>query len=325
MKALITGATGYIGQQLALELAKRDYSVHALVRDLGSDMIPKHKNIIPFKGDLCNLSSIQEAIKNCDYVYHTAAFTNMKCNNIDNFYRTNVLGTTNILEASLDKQVKKVVFTSSLSVFGPALYQVPITEDQPRLASYTNDYELTKKMAEDEVLRFVKKGLNCTILNVTRVYGPGKKTFSNGINKIISKIMRDKTLYVPSKLNVEANYVYIDDVVNAEILAAEKGLTGEKYIIGGENIDYEGLFKKIKTLSNSEISIIKVNYNFIRIVLGLISFTNKIIGFNQSLTPKVLDSLFTNRAARSDKAISSLNYKITPLNIGLSQTINYIN
>jgi nucleoside-diphosphate-sugar epimerase len=324
MKVLLTGATGYIGHQLAIELAKRNFIVHALVRDLNSDKIPKHDNIVPFKGDICDLKSIKKAATNCEYVFHTAAFTDIKCNKIDNFYRTNVLGTTNVLQAALDEQIKKVVYTSTLSVFGPALFQVPITEEQPRLTSYSNDYELTKKMSEEEVLKFVKKGLNCTILNVTRVYGPGLKTFSNGVNTIISKIMQDKALYVPSKLEVEANYVYIDDVVNAELLAAENGRSGEKYIIGGENIDYEGLFKKIKTLSKSNISIKKVNYKFIKGVIGLISSINNLLGLNPPLTPKVLDSLFTNRSATSQKAISSLNYTITPLNRGLAQTIKYL-
>ncbi len=270
MKALLTGATGYIGHQLALTLAERNFKVNALVRDLNSDRIPKHDNIIPFKGDICDLRSIQKAIKDCDYVFHAAAFTDMKCNKISRFYRTNVTGTTNVLKASFEAEIKKVIYTSTLAVFGPALYHVPITEKQPRLVSYANDYELTKKMSEEEVLKFVKKGLPCTILNVTRVYGPGLKTFSNGVNTIISKIMKDKVLYVPSKLNVEANYVFIDDVIDAELLALEKGKTGEKYIIGGENADYEGLFNKIKTISKSNISIVKVNYNFIKGVISLI-------------------------------------------------------
>ncbi len=321
MKALLTGATGYIGHQLAMELAERNFIVHALIRDLDSDKIPIHDNIIPFRGDICDIGSIKKAVTNCDYVFHTAAFTDLKCNKIDNFYRTNVLGTTNVLQASLDEQIKKVVYTSTLSVFGPALFHVPITEVQPRLTSYSNDYELTKKMSEEAVLKFVKKGLNCTILNVTRVYGPGLKTFSNGVNTIISKIMRDKTLYVPSKLEVEANYVYIDDVVNAELLAAEKGRSGEKYIIGGENIDYKGLFKKIKAISKSNILIKKVNYNFIKSVIGFISSLNNLLGLKPLFAPNVLDSLFTNRSATSQKAISSLNYRITPLNRGLAQTI----
>ena len=237
---------------------------------------------------------------------------------------TNVLGTTNIMKASLDKNIKKVIHTSTLSVFGPALYHVPITENQPRISSYSNDYELTKKMSEEVVLDYVKKGVSCSILNLSRVYGPGINTYSNGVNKIISKIMNDKVLYVPDKLNVEANYVYVEDVLNAQLLALEKGLSGEKYIIGGENEDYLGLFNRIKSISKSKISIIKLNYNLIKNGISLINGCNKLLGSQSMVTPKVLDSLFTNRSASSQKAISELNYKITPLNEGLDCTINFL-
>ena len=146
MKVLLTGATGYIGHQLAIKLADENYEVNALVINLNSKNIPTHKNIKIFKGDIRNYKTIQKAISNCDYVFHTAAYTDLKCNKIDDFYETNVVGTTNVLKASLEENVKKVIYTSTLSVFGPSLYQVPITEDQPRIASYSNDYELTKSM-----------------------------------------------------------------------------------------------------------------------------------------------------------------------------------
>lgn len=324
MKVFLTGATGYIGHQLAIKLANQNYEVNALVRDINSDKIPKHKNIIIYKGNICDYKTIQRAIANCDYVFHTAAYTNLKCDKIDNFYNTNVVGTSNVLKASLAENVKKVIYTSTLSVFGPSLYHVPITEDQPRITSYSNDYELTKAMSEEVVLDYVKKGLSCIILNATRVYGPGLITFSNGVNKIISKIMKDKVLFVPSKLDVEANYVYIDDVVNAELLALKKGKAGEKYIIGGENIDYTGLFKKIINISNSKISIFKINYDLIERGITLISNLNWLFGNSTPLTPKVLDSLFTNRSASSKKAFSALNYKITPLKTGLEQTIKFL-
>ena len=324
MKVFLTGATGYIGHQLAIKLANQNYKVNALVRNLESDKIPKHKNITLFKGNICEYESLHDAMVNCDYVFHTAAFTDLKCNKIDNFYNTNVVGTSNVLKASLEENVKKVIYTSTLSVFGPSLYQVPITEDQPRIASYSNDYELTKSMSEEVVLDYINKGLSCTILNVTRVYGPGLKTYSNGVNTIISKIIKDKFLYVPAKLDVEANYVYIDDVINAELLALEKGKTGEKYIIGGENTDYEGLFNKIINISNSKISIFKINYDLIKNGIAFITNLNWLFGNSFALTPKVLDSLFTNRSASSQKAISELNYKVTPLNRGLKQTINFL-
>jgi nucleoside-diphosphate-sugar epimerase len=192
MKVLLTGATGYIGHQLAIKLARQNYEVIALVRDLDSKKIPKHNNITSVKGDICDYESIQRAIKDCQYVFHTAAYTDLKCNKIDNFYNTNVVGTKNVLEASLAEKIKKVIYTSTLSVFGPSLFHVPITEEQPRIASYNNDYELTKTISEEVVSDYVKKGLSCTILNVSRVYGPGLNTFSNGVNKIISKIVEDK-------------------------------------------------------------------------------------------------------------------------------------
>lgn len=324
MKVLLTGATGYVGHQLALKLADQDYEVNALVRNLDSNKIPRHKNIIPFKGDICEYETIKNAIKSCDYVFHTAAFTNLRCNKIDSFYNINVVGTKNVLKASLEESVKKVVYTSTLSTFGKGLFKVPITEDQPRISSYSNDYELTKSMSEDIVSEYVKNGLDCTILSLTRVYGPGLKTYSNGVNALISKMLKNKVLFVPAKLNTEANYVYIDDVVNAQLLALENGESGEKYIIGGENTDYKSLFNKIKVLSKSNIAIYQINYDLIKNSIALMNNINSIFGKSFLITPKVLDSLFTNRSASSQKAISRLNYKTTPLNIGLEQTINHL-
>ncbi|WP_242133507.1 SDR family NAD(P)-dependent oxidoreductase [Aestuariivivens marinum] len=324
MKILVTGATGYIGHQLAKKLAENGYRVIALVRDINSPKIPEHENIMPVNGDICDYKFVVDAIEGCDYVFHTAAFTNLKCKKIDNFYNTNVLGTKNILEASLKADVKKVIYTSTLSVYGTSYKNVPIQESQPRLVAYANDYELTKTMAEELVETYTKKGLSTAILNVSRVYGPGLDTFSNGVNRLILKMIKSQLLIVPSKLNISANYVFIDDVVNAHILTiSDKNVKG-KYIVGGEDLSYQKLFEIIKRTAESKVKIITVSYHFVKACLSLLNGIYLLIGSSFGITPKLLDALFQNRLASSKRAINQLGYTITPFKIGVERTINFL-
>ncbi|RED50152.1 NAD-dependent epimerase/dehydratase family protein [Seonamhaeicola aphaedonensis] len=325
MKVLLTGATGYIGHELALALASKGIIVHALVRDIESERVPKHKNIVLFKGDICNHESIEKAIDNCDYVFHTAAYTNLKDSRIDSFYNTNVLGTENILNASLKFDVKKVIYTSTLSVFGPSYKDVFISENQPRIVSYANDYELTKGMSEERVNEYRKKGLSSIILNVSKVYGPGPGTYSNGVNRLISMFLKKDVLIVPNKLESESNYVFIKDVVNAHILAMESDISNGKYIIGGENISYNRLFNTIKTLTKSKIRVVKINYDLVKVCVFILNLLKVVSRSNPVVTPKVIDSLFVNRLSTSEKAKKELHYKTTSFGVGLKETIQYLN
>ena len=316
MKILVTGSTGYIGHQLAKKLAKNGYSVIALVRDINSPKIPEHENIMPVNGDICDYRSVVNATEGCDYVFHTAAYTNLKYKKIDKFFIANVLGTKNILEASLKADVKKVIYTSTLSVYGTSYKNVPIQESQPRLVSYANDYELTKTMAEELVETYTKKGLSTAILNVSRVYGPGLETFSNGVNRLILKMIKSQLLIVPSKLNISANYVFIDDVVNAHIETMRSEKRNVKLIIGGENASYEKLLYIIKEVTRSKVRIIKVDGLLLK---GLFSILNVLT--ESTLNSKAFNTLFDNRIASSKKAELELNYRYTPLELGVLQTI----
>lgn len=324
MKIFLTGATGYIGHQLAKTLAQDKHELSILVRNPESDTVPKLDNIHVHQGDLCDYPSVYNAMKDSDYVFHVAAFTDMKCNDVNPFYNTNVVGTENVLKSALASNIQKVVYTSTLAVFGPALYHVPITEHQPRLRSFENDYELTKTMSEELVKSYVQKGLSCCILNVSRVYGPGLATFSNGVNKLMHKIMKQRVLVVPDQLKVEANYVYIDDVVDAQLKALRYGESGENYIIGGENADYKTLFALVRELTGSDIRILTVPYNVIRSLIKAQADVSNLFRMQPLLTPKVLDSLFTHRSASCEKALTTLKYRQTPLEEGIAKTIQYL-
>src|SRR3982750_4245989 len=111
MKILVTGATGFIGSKLCLKLAERGYKVNGLCRDTNSPM-PKHANIVKYKGDIMNNESLLHAMKDCELLFHTAALAKMWTKNKNDFYDINVSGTKNVIETAQIAGVKKIVHTS---------------------------------------------------------------------------------------------------------------------------------------------------------------------------------------------------------------------
>ena len=98
---MVTGATGFIGRELCLHLASQGHVVHALCRSENHPLLPPHRNIRPFKGDILDPQSIQNAMKGCAHVYHTAALAKLWTKEASDFFEVNVIGTRNVLEASL--------------------------------------------------------------------------------------------------------------------------------------------------------------------------------------------------------------------------------
>jgi nucleoside-diphosphate-sugar epimerase len=323
MKTFITGATGYIGQQLAMKLACMNYQVNALVRNPDADNVPVHPNIQLFKGDINDSNSINTAISGCETAYHVAGFARLGNGNSDAFYRINVEGTEKVLEQALEVGVKKIVYTSSVAVLGHSMIH-PLTEDDPRVKTFENDYELTKSLAEKLVKKYNGKGLPGVIVSLSRVYGPGIDGISSGVNKFISMALNNRRLIVPDRQQVEANYVFIEDVIHGHLLAMSKGLPGEKYILGGENASFEKLFKTIAPLTGKKVSFIKIPYNLLKACCYIISVQSRIAAREPSLSPSILDQLFTNRKVSSAKAINELGYQITPLTSGIEQTIRFL-
>ncbi|WP_242091806.1 NAD-dependent epimerase/dehydratase family protein [Aestuariivivens sediminicola] len=323
MNVFLTGATGYIGHELALALARNNIKVHALIRDLKSKRIPIHNNIRVYQGDVCDYDSVLKAIEGCCYVIHSAAYTNLKYNGIANFYNTNVLGTENVLKAALKQRVKKFIYTSTLSVYGPSFKEVPITEDQPRMTTYANDYELTTSMAEELIVSYNKKGLPVTILNISRVYGPRLNHFSTAFRGLVKRVKYGNILFVPGKLNVQANYVYIDDVIHAHLLSLKSNV-GKKYIIGGTNIDFWTLIAKIKSLSNGRLKIFRVNQFVFKMIFLLSNFYWQVLRGVSRIDYKQFKPFGFNQLSTSQKAKKDLNYNITPIDEGLLKTISLI-
>jgi nucleoside-diphosphate-sugar epimerase len=323
MKILITGATGYIGHKLAIEAANRNYTVHILVRDPQSSMVPVHPNIIAFKGDITDKASVFTAMQGCSKVMHAAAIAKLSAKNNNIFYSVNVEGTRNMLDVALTLRVKKFVFTSSGAVIGPS-DKFPMSENDPRIAAFENDYEISKHWAEELVKEYCHRGLFTVIVAAPRVYGPGHECNGNTMNPLLKNILSMRLAFVPSCDNIVANYAFIDDVVSGHFLAMEKGLGGEKYILGGENLSYRSFFNSIKENATKNISLIRIPKFLLKFWSFLYMCICVLFRKETHISPKVVDRLAQNRALSCNKAVRQLGYSITPFSVGIQKTIIHL-
>lgn len=323
MKILITGATGYIGHKLATEAAGRNHSVHILVRNPHSPHTPSHPMITLFPGDITDKEAVMNAMKGCTHVLHAAGMAKLSVKDRSQMYKVNVEGTRVMLESALELDVKKFVFTSSCAVIGPS-EKFPMSEQDPRIIAFENDYEISKHWAEELVKQYSSKGLFSVIVSPPRVYGPGKEVNGNTMNILLKNILSMKMAFMPSYDHVLANYAYVNDVVEGHFLAMEKGLNGEKYILGGENISYRRLFNTIIENADRNIRLVIIPAFLLKFFSIVYLGFCRLMGKETHISPAVVSRLAQNRALNCDKAIRELGFSITPFEEGIKQTILHL-
>ncbi|MFP4470564.1 MAG: SDR family oxidoreductase [Bacteroidales bacterium] len=324
MKIFITGATGFIGGRLAIRLADEGHQVHALIRSRQRAKHLNHPSITLFEGNLLDKESISRSMQGCDAGYHLAAYARVWSKDPQLPYRVNVEGTSNIFQAALDKGLKRVVFTSTGGTLGPSDGGNPVDEDTPRRTGFFNAYEETKTQAEQLARDFTGKGLEVVTVNPTRVYGPGLISASAAMTKIIHRYIRGKWRIIPGNGKKYGNYVYVDDVVEGQILAMAKGRPGERYITGGENTTYDGFFESLSQVSGKNFRMVHIRYPLLRVITRIQYTGARLIGRPPLITPEWIKKYLHHWACTSRKAEQELGYRITSLEEGLSKTIEWL-
>jgi nucleoside-diphosphate-sugar epimerase len=319
----VSGATGFIGRRLCLELALKGHQVNALCRNAAHPNLINHPNIKVFQGDVLDEQSLLVAMQGCTQVYHTAAMAKMWCKNPDDFYQINVVGTRNVLQACVQSGVEKVVYTSTCGVFGPTVKH-PMTESDPRIAGFPIHYERTKHLAELEVHQFVRHGLPVVMVHPSRVFGEGPVTDSNTVSKMIRGYLNGSWRIIPGDGDNIANYAFLDDVVAGHIAAMGKGIQGQKYILGGEDISFNFFFETLRLLSGKELKMLRIPQKVIKFYSHIEAFKTKLTGIPPVFLPEFADRLKYNQKYSSQKAIDQLNYQITPFTEGMERTIIYL-
>ena len=324
MNIFITGATGFIGANLAHKLANEGHTVHALVRTPSKASLLQHERILLFEGDLSNKENIAAAMATCDQVYHLAAFAQVWDKDPNTFHRINVDGCILIMEQALLAGVKRMVLTSTAGVFGPAVDGKPVSEDTPRKLPFFTEYESTKAEAEVVAQKYLPKGLEVVIVNPTRVYGPGFLSKSNAVTMMVKQYIIGKWKLLPGDGSKTGNYVYVDDVVQGHLLAMEKGRSGERYILGGSNVSYTQIFDSVKKISKKAYPLYKIPLFAMLFFARIQLFMATVFGKTPVITPKWVRRYLYDWSNSSQKAVKELGYRPTPIDDGLKLTIDWL-
>ncbi|MCD6200472.1 MAG: SDR family oxidoreductase [Bacteroidales bacterium] len=320
---LVTGGTGFIGQRLVRLLSDTGATVHVLSRNIAKkEMFPEPK-VHFFTGDILDPEAVARAMEGCTHIYHLAGYARGWARDENIYFEYNVRGTENILQIAKDLGVEKIVYTSTAGVINPSA-EVPATEDTPRTTPFFTPYDLSKYQAEQTILKYVRQGLNVVITNPSRVFGPGPLDENNAVTGIILNYKQGKWHFIPGSGKRYGNYVYVDDVVNGLTLAMKKGMAGERYILGGENLSYRRFFREISLSAGRKNLLLPIPLSVMLVVSWGLSAGARIFNFHPLITPDWVKKYFFDWKLSSEKAHRELGYEYTPFREALHKTVLFL-
>jgi farnesol dehydrogenase len=323
MKVFLTGATGFIGAHLTAKLAGEGHDITVLVRK-PEDIIEFERNGLKVvNGDLFNTQKLREGMNGCDWVFHLAAYAKPTSFDKNLPYRTNVEGTINIIEAAEECKVKKIVLTSTAGVMGFSTDGLPVNEKTNENIDFHTEYERTKSLTEKIAAEHSGK-IDISIVNPSRVFGPGKLTKSNSITRIMKLYGTGIWRIIPGDGNAVGNYAFIDDVVEGHILAARHGKTGERYILGGEDVSFSRLFDALGKAYGNKRWMVKISDTNLKRMAELAGGMAALTGKPPLVSDQWIDKYLKNWILSSEKACSELFYHITPFEEALQKTVDWL-
>jgi dihydroflavonol-4-reductase len=315
--AFVTGGTGFIGLNLVELLTQSGWDVIALHRP-GSRLTHLRKYPVRLvEGAIEDATSLERAMpEDVDVVFHVAGDVSLWSGHKERQRRTNVEGTRNMVAAALAKRSRKFVHTSSTAVYG--LPAEPFDETSPKLGRDSSSYQHTKALAEEEVARGIDQGLDAVLLNPANVIGRYDwSTWSQFIRLAANR----QLLRIPPG---RACYANVGAVVRAHLMAAEKGRTGENYILGGEQASYAEVVELVGKLLGQPTNT-GVGRPFVLRLAGRVSERiSMITGKEPTISQESAAIVCANIICRSDKAACELDYRPVSLETMFRDCIDWM-
>jgi dihydroflavonol-4-reductase len=257
MLVFLTGATGFVGSHVARALAEQGADLRLLVRaksnlknveDIKADLVT---------GDLRDPASLEKGIAGCEFVFHVAADYRLWVRDPEEMYRSNVEGTRAILEAARKNKVRRVVYTSSVATMGFTSNGQPADENSPvSLDNMIGPYKRSKFQAEQVAIEAARAGQDVVIVNPSTPVGE-RDIKPTPTGRIVVDFLKRK---FPAYVDTGLNLVDVKECAQGHVAALNRGKSGERYILGGENLTLKQILDKLGAITGLPSPTVRVPY-----------------------------------------------------------------
>jgi dihydroflavonol-4-reductase len=319
VRAFVTGGTGFIGQRLVSKLRERGHDVVALVRNPDKAADLKRAGVELVEGDLTNVEAIRRGAEGADACFHGAAIYKVgipKSQHAE-MYETNVRGTERVLDAAIQAAVPKIVYLSTINVFGNTGGEIVDESYERPPNGFLSYYDQTKFESHQVALDRIGKGGPVVIVQPGGVYGPDDHS---EIGNMIEQFRAGKLPMLPFP-QTGLNMVHVDDVAEGCILAYEHGEPGESYVLGGEITTMRGIVEKVAQIDGKKPPKRNLPTGVMKAIAPAGPLVGKLMGMAPNMRELISASDGVTYWARDDKARTRLGYAPRDLETGLRQTL----
>ncbi|AFY62409.1 hopanoid-associated sugar epimerase [Synechococcus sp. PCC 6312] len=317
--AFVTGGSGFVGANLIRLLQEQGWLVKALVRNPQQAITLEGLDIELISGDL-NQPNLSQVMTGCQALFHVAAHYSLWRKDEKQLYESNVLGTRNILKAAHIAGVERVVYTSSVAAIGVDPSGKPGTEAyQSPPEKLISAYKKSKYWAEQEAHQAIKNGQDIVIVNPTTPIGPWDvKPTPTG--DLIVRFLRNQ---MPAYVDTGLNLIHVRDVAWGHLLAYAKGKTGERYILGHQNLSLKEILEKLAAMTGKAAPKVTIPV----IVPLIVAWIDEMVLGQLGKTPSVpVDGVLMSKQKMyydASKAINELDLPQTSVDQALKEAIKW--
>lgn len=321
MKAFVTGATGFVGSHVARYLAGQGAELRLLVRP--TSLTANLEGIVGERvmGDLRDPGSLRRAMSGCGVVFHVAADYRLWTRDPGEMYRSNVEGTRNIIQLAQQTGVRRVIYTSSVATMGFTGNGGLADESSPvALSDMIGHYKRSKFQAEQVALQAGRGGAGVVVVNPTTPVGE-RDIKPTPTGRIIVDFLKRK---FPAYVDTGLNLVDVAEVARGHVAALEKGKSGERYILGGENLTLKQILDKLAAITGLPSPKLKLPYA-VALATGVLD--TAVTGLLLRREPRVtVDAVRMGRKkmfVSSARAERDLGWRIVPVDDALRRAVDW--